>query len=497
MNEEQKLAALRILLFSVKQATTGIIPLARRNRKTPDSEKGVDENNIHRKDVTQIFCAALPGLLKKYDHSEEYIVLLSTLPQYFDLNALIDRDRQDLSTLLKCFSEIVQNSGKLNILHTISNCFHQMCSQTESSLHSVCNNIKDEILQSIISKFRETEQNTPQFVQSLRKICAFFKNFDMTFGNIWEEIFPTVEQSIHLLKEDAELLIDICFYDIMWQQRLLFEASYDELSLNVDECKFRAENFVEMLFSFIKENDDSVTLNFKLIAFEHLCDLLYIFCNASGKAEYDANKKYTFKLNDEQRDTIRKFVEQNIFGTTQKNDIEEVNRRRRLLNKFVPLISTAVVNYMDCLPMFVYYPTFSAEYGDLTKRVAELFLGRHELNLVRVVHESLIKIFLLHKSDTNHLTKCAKTLAELLCLKKQESVLTFHKLGIYFALQKEENLEFLLVLGNFCKKLDNVKKAELREYLNKGIGSTRQEEFNLRKPVKFYINGLKQKPDRG
>ncbi|XP_011304832.1 cohesin subunit SA-1 [Fopius arisanus] len=527
LNEDSIISLVKIMVASVQQSATGMVPPGRVRKKrltAGDQQKILSD----KQKLSEHFIQSLPQLLVKFRNNREVISKLLVVPQYFDLQMYVTSHQE--SKLPELFNEInviIEETTDINTLRAISKTLEYFTSELHPKL-SQCITVRDNILSTIIEQYKKTmndcieaishgetlrEDITKNVVEWMMKVAVFVSCHDMRNFDMFEFAFGIFNWSKNFLYDLGDGFchaMHTVYYLFLWGRNHL--DSEEALGAGGEQ---EAVQFKKKLDAFIKDTtnflevDSGASLEIRTEAFKCVCDILVVFRTGLQNNPNPLLHKIIYQPDGTMFDILNVFVQKNVF--VQDNSDDEYRSRRNILMTFCKLFMCDVFPIAWSCVVLKHYNDFYNDYGDIIKMTLMKAKARNKMNWMRMITMTLITVYENSNIESNtidpddfcRLIALAKRFMAHLGIdttRNKEQVMQIHLSGINYVTAVPDNevpntdvpprIGYLEVLAEFSVKLSKEGKDEVLKALDEILPSERATRNQEWQPLLKYRKSL-------
>ncbi|GAV02989.1 hypothetical protein RvY_13482 [Ramazzottius varieornatus] len=468
LSDDLQQILIAIMCWAIKQVATGEGPVGRstaaaRKNKLKDKEKEKVETD--KRQLTTHFITALPQLLSKYKQDVRKVGLLISVPQYFDVNMYTRLLKEDeLDRLLDLLVEMFEGSEELALLRQCTKSLEALQQQGSGTVNRVAAQ-KSVLAEAVSSKFKEalplwlaggSEREVVYAVESsLMRLSALFSTFDLSFLELWEDLFSVCVKS--LSQEDnsctqtslVRKVVNCCTMHLTWRlvalKKLDPGEGHDQTRPSDEEIATHMQRVHDFINCLIPQLANAEAPNETVSAmFVSVLDLLVL--HHHPKAEAPAwQSSLNLQLNHEQQSVLANFIDSHVFSSTLPATLPEdarafqVHKRRLLLLHFSRALTAGTIKPRYASAVFKHYLTNSRDYGDVVKDAVRRLQETSKSFCAEAVAATLVDLFVGNQAK---LRRNSKELGDLKDAAKRYAVL--------FATDNDQGRKAMGLLHKYC-----------------------------------------------
>ncbi|KAL7305350.1 hypothetical protein TKK_0002478 [Trichogramma kaykai] len=523
----QKTSLIAIMLSSIKQLSTGQIPIARKQGKQKFSTKETKRLQNNKLNIARHFVQILPGLLERFNSDTTNLEKLLNIPQYFELEVYVDSTQeQNLKDLLRFIHEIVDRYHNPNILYAAAKTLDHLC-DTDLEELQCCKQVLDVVLKFIMDSYKNTTTDFQKIVnsgsppseddifnicKSLSKVAVFSSYYDMNEFDIWDTCFESISDSDHQLPIAAIVsCFEACYFSLIWLLNYLTEnADFDNQSK--DKCqllKERLRNFILCMMYYLDNKEGEIPMIMRETAYCMICDLLIIFDERLSEEKNCLIHELIYKPDKDLLNLLLQFIQDTVFYTSEESpqQTEELHKKSNILAGYCKLVMHKIAPIQSAAYIFKNYFDCNEQLGDVIKKTISSARRINKTSCALAILKSLMILYrenVVENQDESSLKSLKENARKFALLfgpnisDNSAAMLDFHREGILFAVTSLDeidvyssevtlNLPFFDILHEFVVKVPKTTKKSILQFLDAHLKVGKGKEF---KPMQRYRNSL-------
>ncbi|GMR33490.1 hypothetical protein PMAYCL1PPCAC_03685, partial [Pristionchus mayeri] len=508
---------IEIMVCAVKQATSGEFPVGRSvvKRGAPAVVKELRLVKEEKKRLSLVFIPTIAPLLHKFMADREKVANLMTIPTFFSLDAYTSgHGEKHLKELLEAIRTVMERHADDEIMSSATEVLALLSTNTLTAQISEPFSIA--LIDTVMLQLRTAaaafsadttqgdEEDEAQLLSAFRKIAALLANMEVRRPELWDIVLPVVTaitDGKHAATEILELSLNVLSLCLQYDLHRTIEEGGKADS--VKKLKKRRDQFITVAELVMQSLASGVETTFKCVT-----DILICFSSFDGLP--DGVKTLTLNVNDRLASQLRRFVDDNVFSSTedtssmdQTSEIDLMHRKRSIVAQYCKLALHGVIVYSEAAHLLRHYVKYYQDFGDILKLLILKTRDTDRMANARMLSAALKLAYEDVKADSggfvdpdaevfSDLRDMAKRFSNSLghdYEKSRDPLALIHRDGIIFALDKGDgtvrtptkkqkamlnsnappNISYLEVIYEFSHKLIRQDKQAVYNYLEKKV----------------------------